>query len=401
MSAVLRVDLRAADQGRMLPSLGCGLWLETFDAAFATRLGQLLRPAHLDLLADARSAGWEARLDAAMALCAKIEAQAWLYLVLPDDRPEAALERLAARLDGSPVAGLLLTPAAYLKSYQPDAVWPSGPSPAELLALGRRRFPDLALGGGTPTYFTELNRCRPDPQAIDFITHATSPIIHAADDRSVMESLESLAHIVRSCRALAPGKPYRITTSAIGAWTNPYGRRLTPNDGLQRVTLSERDPRQRGLFAAAWALGYLAEISRVGGVDALSLASLGAPFAPATQSHPYPLYLVIEGILRGSRRTALEIGHAGGTRLAAVGWCEPSAKGELWLANLSSEPLKVELAGARVERGAALDLSSVERLCADFASLEYGSWQEASTIALSPFASVRLDVALVDRTGPA
>ena len=32
------------------------------------------------------------------------------------------------------------------------------------------------------TYFTELNRKRPTGAVVDYITHSTSPIVHAADD---------------------------------------------------------------------------------------------------------------------------------------------------------------------------------------------------------------------------
>jgi hypothetical protein len=44
--------------------------------------------------------------------------------------------------------------------------------------------------------FTELNRKRPEATLFDFITHATCSTVHAADDRSVMEALETLPAII-------------------------------------------------------------------------------------------------------------------------------------------------------------------------------------------------------------
>ena len=45
---------------------------------------------------------------------------------------------------------------------------------------------DITLGGGMLSYFTELNR-KPVPKGVfDFITHTVCPIVHAADDISVI-----------------------------------------------------------------------------------------------------------------------------------------------------------------------------------------------------------------------
>ena len=98
------------------------------------------------------------------------------------------------------------------------------------------------------SYFTELNRKRPRHELADFVSHTTCAIVHAADDRSVMETLETLPSIIASTRAMIGGKPYRIGPSAIASRHNPYGKGTLDNPTNGRVCLTDKDPRQRGLF---------------------------------------------------------------------------------------------------------------------------------------------------------
>ena len=105
----------------------------------------------------------------------------------------------------------------------------------------------MTLGGGMFSYFTELNRKRPPVALLDFVTHATNPIVHAADDDSVMETLEALPHITRSTRAIIGGGRYRIGPSTIAMRQNPYGARTMPNPRGER----DRDGRRRPPAARA------------------------------------------------------------------------------------------------------------------------------------------------------
>lgn len=339
-----------------LPAIGCGLWLDrALDVSHLERYLSALQPHHLDIVLDVAVPETRARLGAVMTLCGAHDVAPWLYVICDDDTPETNLARLAHWLEEAGVspAGMLVTPRAYLKSHQPEGPWPESDDPEKVRTLARRYWPGIALGGGFPTYFTELNRCRPDPERIDFITHALSPIVHAADDGSVMETLESLPHIFKSARALAPEAPYRVTTTAIGAWTNPYGERLTANEGMARVTLNDNDPRQRGLFGAAWSTGVVARAAQ-GGVEALTLSSLGPPFDVAGDT-PYLIFHVLRGLIRGGGRPLLVWPQAP-DHVAAIGWQAPDgACDELWLANLSTEPVTLALHGVKVCGAALLD----------------------------------------------
>ena len=133
-------------------------------------------------------------------------------------------------------------------------------------------FPHVKLGGGMFSFFTELNRKRPPLQELDFITNTTSPIVHAADDRSVMETLEALPWQIKTAQVFSNGTPHRIGPSGIGARDNPHGKTFSDNPDNGRICLAKMDPRQRGLFSAAWTLAYVAELVRAG-VDRISMAA--------------------------------------------------------------------------------------------------------------------------------
>ncbi len=74
------------------------------------------------------------------------------------------------------------------------------------------------------SYFTELNRKRVPLGELDFVTHATNPIVHAADDLSVMQTLEAIPFITRSTRAFVGDKPYRLGPTTIGMRQTPTAR---------------------------------------------------------------------------------------------------------------------------------------------------------------------------------
>lgn len=204
-----------------------------------------------------------------------------LELVTSDDRDamEAELRQLAeslARLGRQP-RHVIALPSAYLASYQPDGQWPSGATPAAAVEAARTAFPGARIGGGMLTNFTELNRRRPDPDRIDYLTHGTTAIVHAADDRSVIETLECLPHIYRSARAIAPGKPYRLGLVSIGMRSNPYGTAVAANPAGVRKAMAQDDPRHRGLFGAAWLAAAVATTDEQA-VEAMALAAPTGPF---------------------------------------------------------------------------------------------------------------------------
>ena len=167
-------------------------------------------------------------------------------------------------------------PRAFLKSYQPDAVWPEGDQPEAAYPILRAGFPGVAIGGGSLTNFTELNRCRPDPQAIDFVTFGNTAIVHAADDVSVRQTLEAMPDIFASASAIAAGRPLHLGLVSIGMRCNPYGESVSPNPNRIKIAMAMDDPRQETDFASDYAVAVLAQAA-IAGVGSLALAMPDGP----------------------------------------------------------------------------------------------------------------------------
>jgi hypothetical protein len=223
------------------------------------------------------------------------------------------------------------------------------------------------------SYFTELNRKRPPVEPIDFVTHATCPIVHDCDDRAVMETLEALPWVAETVRAFAPGKPYRVGPSMLGMRDNPYGAAPMPNPENRRIAMAINDPRQRGLFGAAWNLGYVARMAAAG-VEALTLSApvgaFGVVHAAADFPQPwfedrgsgvYPIYHVLHDLAAAAGRPQLATTVSNGSAVQALAHRADGGM-VLWLANLTGEPQRVSVAGLPYSRGRVmrLDLDTFE-----------------------------------------
>jgi hypothetical protein len=232
-----------------------------------------LRPQWLVVQAELARDDLYAHLAATASLSAASGADVQLDVLCPPDlAPDACADRIvgacaAARLMP---AAVRFCPVVYLKSYQPTATWPDVP-PLEVYAqAARSAFPSARIGGGMVTNFTELNRKRQTSTGIDFIGHSSCPIIHAADDASVMETLSALPHVAATVRHVWPALGWRLGPSALPASRNPYGSTTTPNPLGRRLPLAANDPRHSAQFGAAWCAGYAAAVAPLG-VELLAL----------------------------------------------------------------------------------------------------------------------------------
>jgi hypothetical protein len=66
------------------------------------------------------------------------------------------------------------------------------------------------VGGGTNIYFTELNRFRPPVELLEFVTWSMNPQVHAFDDLSLVETLETQATTVESAQSFFGGLPHAV-----------------------------------------------------------------------------------------------------------------------------------------------------------------------------------------------
>src|SRR5262249_32957909 len=152
---------------------------------------------------DGREQGQKEAAASFRALSGQTGVPITLEIILPANEPaDKELSAIAGAVNaaGLAPASIVVTQMHDLKSFQPNTPRPWGPTYEEMAAAARVFFPNAVLGGGMLSYFTELNR-KPTPNGLfDFITHTGCPIVHAADDISIMETLETLPWIFASAR---------------------------------------------------------------------------------------------------------------------------------------------------------------------------------------------------------
>jgi D-apionolactonase len=343
-----------------LPSIGVGIPMA--EASYALANADLIiaaNPGHLVFQIDGRQTNQTEAAKAFRTLQERTGIPATLEIILPAKAPaDEEMQAIAGALTAANFRpnAIVITQMHDLKSFQPDTPRPWGPSYGEMAAAARKAFPGVMLGGGMLSYFTELNRKRPPAGLFDFITHTGCPIVHSADDLSVMETLESLPSIIASTRAMIGTSPYHMGPTSIPCRDNPYGARVAENPGNGRVCLSDMDPRQRGLFAAAWNIGFLAAVAR-GKLDAVALGSVtgaqGLIYRKSTFAQPgydggealvYPAYHTLAGFGQASGARQIESESSAPGKIATLAY-QTNAGSVMWLANLTGEPQKVKVTG--------------------------------------------------------
>lgn len=313
----------------------------------------------------------------------------------------------AVRGIGLELEAVTVFPAQDMRSVQPGAPWPVMPSFHDSYAAARRAFPGIALGGGMAAYFTELNRKRPPAEALDYVTFTTCPSVHAADDVSVMETLQAIPHQIRSAHAFMGDRvPLRIGPSQLGCRENPYGSSTAPNAANARVCLSRIDPRQRGLFNAAWTLGYFAACAREE-IEAIAFGDFTGPFGHIYRRADFvqpwfdqqdgrmifPAFHVLAGLseLGGGTLRSVEI--SGADSIAAIA-AERGGHVTLWIANLTAKTHSVQLSDA--PSGACIALlgaDEFERAATDPNFMESSATPlEDQFISLGSYAVARVDL---------
>ena len=366
--------------GGVMPTIGVGVpEAEAEHARGVADLITALGPGLLVCGIDLRNAASAGRVATYRKLGEATGARIAIEAIIPggpDPAAELAPLATAIRSAGLKPESVSVFPAPDLISVEPNGNRPAVPPVETIVRAARAAFPGVTIGGGMYSYFTELNRKRPPQGVFDFITHTTCPIVHMADDNSVMETMETLPHIIRSARAFIGDTQYRIGPSSIGCRQNPFGAGPTPNPDDTRVCMAMNDPRQRGLFAAAWAIGYAAACAQHG-IDMVSLAATTGPLgviyrktesaqpgydgSPAAQV--YPIYHAVAGLAAGAGMPRVETKVSDPATVAAVGWRDGN-RIIVWLANLTSEKQSIDLSGRPASRASVLDAAAFDRMIA-------------------------------------
>ncbi|AYG68925.1 MULTISPECIES: hypothetical protein [unclassified Rhizobium] len=249
---------------------------------------------------------------------------------------------------------IVISPSVDRQSTPPGSKWPDCPPLEEVYAAARAAFPDVRLGGGMLSYFTELNRKRVPADTLDFISHCTNPIVHAADDLSVMQTLEALPFITRSVRAIYGDKPYRIGPSTIPMRQNPYGSRTMDNPHGGRIAMANADPRHNARFGAAFAFGYAARVLDAG-LECLTLSALAGSFGliagenePSAAGTARPLFKMVSTLSRLAGQQWHECLSSDPTAVRAFVTAQFDGLRQLHLVNITPVSQQIELGKFRL-----------------------------------------------------
>lgn len=395
--AVEIVAIELAEGGEAMPALGIAIAPDEVDATLASLdLLAEIAPQQLSLHFDPLAGRGVRELEAFARLRRESGIPVVLECALPGvDAPLRELESIAAQVRdaGLILDGIVVSPSVHRQSNPPGSQSPYCPPLAEVYDAARRAFPRLRLGGGMLSYFTELNRKRPPLNLVDWVTHATCPIVHAADDRSVMETLEAVPHITRSCRALIGAQPYAVGPVSIGMRQNPYGSRIMPNPNRERIAMAGDDPRQHAQFGAAWLAGYAAALAGAG-VESLTLGGFTGPrglVGSGDEVQRYPMFHIAAALahMAGGARLRCEVSKP--RAVACFGVHDEQGKVRGVIANLTAQPLTVQVSG----RGLALSPNLHVRVAVEGTGAEVHSSVPSrfadgrSTWELEPFACLQ------------
>ncbi len=331
-------------------------------------------------------------------VAASCSAEVALECVVPcrqSHETELLLVSELVRASGLPLSAIAVSPSVDRQSTPPGSAWPECPPLADVYRVARRAFPGIRLGGGMFSYFTELNRKRPPVGELGFVTHCTCPIVHAADDLSVMQSLEALPFITQSARACIGDKPYWIGPSTIGMRQNPYGSRTMENPSSERIAMASWDPRQDGLFAAAWAIGYAARIVEAK-LEVLTIGALTGPFGllrdGSDAGHVRPVFHAASGLSSLASKELVGCRSSHPSDILAIGVVGEQGRQTVWVANVTDRKQSVRIvSGSSRWTMATLDEHSVE--AASLGSLGAMTAARDGAFDMEPFAIARVEVA--------
>lgn len=357
------VSLRVDDKGYVAPKLGTEIMADDIaqghgvvEALLALRLSHV----HLAIDGNVTLVDWEVLAALLQASHTRLR----IDLSLPEfPQADGVLDALRSALKTAAIVpeGVAVFPS--------EKIW---------LDSARWRFPQTAMGGGTPHFFVQLHRSERLGE-MDFLTFTTSPIVHGTRDEEVMLTLQSLPSLVETLRAKY-SMPVRIGPSTIGARASPLGRLPLP-DATRRLALNREDPRCKGVFGAAWAVGYFAQFAHAR-VDAMTLMSLTGhsrilDAGPNGTVLRYPSYFALERLCGHDFMHDVTVSEP--KRLAALAFPRERGK-ELLVANLTAEPVEFELEGAAVvESFAVLDAHTWKTF-----SAMPDPWQESRRASTAP-----------------
>ncbi len=311
--------------GARVPPVGLGVAAAEPSAA-ELELLRALAPAHLRCDVHIGESAWRTVLGHALELCNATGAALELALFLREGDDLAPLRDALAGVD---VARVLVAPEGA------QTVTPEETTPPELVRAARDglALDGVPFAGGTDMYFCELNRTKPQVEAMDGVFWSLNAQVHAFDDISVLETPEAQGEQVRSARAFAPGKSLFVGPVTLK-------RRYNVNATVADAEPDPPDGRQAEPIGAAWTAASAANLVAQGASAITYFETTGV--RGVVDGKPLPLYRVLADVcsLRGGEVLECET-----TRPLEVAGLAVRRNGATTLiaANLTPFPRTVEL----------------------------------------------------------
>lgn len=263
--------------------------------------------------------------------------------------PEGALEALASALsqDRAEVVRLLVYPYRVREAEHRPYL------EAARKALGGLGKP---IFGGTDADFFFLNTYPVPPEAVDGLAFALNPQVHAFDDTSLVETLETQTLMVQEARRLSCERPVVVSPLTFKPRWNPYATAAPPPTPPGELP-PQVDPRQLSLFGATWTMGSLVALS-LGGAGAVTLfettgwrglmeTEVGSPLPELFPSPPgavFPLYHVVADFAEFQGGEVVGVTSSHPMELGGIVLCHGD-RGCLLVANYTGSPQTVKLEG--------------------------------------------------------
>jgi D-apionolactonase len=141
-----------------------------------------------------------------------------------------------------------------------------GPTTVAQVALARARLGPLLgngavpLAGGSNAHFTEVNRQRAVAEVVDVLSFPSTPLVHLADDDTLIENLAALPWIADTARSFAGARTLALSPVTLRRLPAPPPAPGAPSPGGAPYT----DSRQGTALVAAWTACHLAAAARAG-----------------------------------------------------------------------------------------------------------------------------------------
>ena len=147
-------------------------------------------------------------------------------------------------------------------------------TPANLIAAARDYLgPHVIIGAGTNLYFTELNRDRPEPDAADILNFSINPQVHASDDETIVQNLQTQQVIATNARAICGSARISVGPITLRPRFNPNA--TAPELDVSNTPLpSSVDARQSSGLGAAWTTISIKYLAESGTIDSITYYEL-------------------------------------------------------------------------------------------------------------------------------